>query len=298
MYLKKCILLFSIFFSFLFIRSLSQTPIYTDQDCLFCHGKPDISQITSDGIVRSIYVDPEEWSQDIHKRGKITCVDCHTNANPYLHFREGYINVNCARCHPEEEEEYQKNIHLTFTVPSANKELPLCHHCHTTHHVLPHDDPSASIHEKNVGETCGKCHAEVMIKGILKGTSLWKISGHRKGDLAERFDMMVCIDCHYDDSAHGNKRAHKDFCSRCHAYRSKADFVMGPTHIDSVRAAQLNFVGSGLAILFLIAAFVFIGYKSRKGILNKIKSWHYNMKKEDEKKPKREQTEQDEGNEG
>jgi len=295
MILKKSI--FFIFLSLLIFYnySFSQNSIYTDQDCLSCHGKSDIFQITKDGKVRSLFVDPEEWAQDIHHKGNMTCVDCHTYSNPYVHFREGVVDVDCARCHPQDAEEYQKNIHLTFAVPSANKELPLCFHCHTKHHVLLHDDPLSSIHEKNIGETCGLCHPEVMIKGILKGSSLWKISGHRKGDLAEKFDMEVCINCHYDDSAHSTRSDVKDFCSRCHDYRSKASFLMGSTHIDSIRSAWLNYVGSGLVIFFLIGAFVSIGYKSRKGIINSIKTWHARMRTEDKEVEEKKQAAQLQG---
>lgn len=291
MHLKKCLfIIFYIFLIFSFSLSFSQISPYTDQDCLFCHGKPDISQITSDGKVRSLFVDPEEWSQDIHHKGNMVCVDCHTNSNPYLHFREGFIDVDCARCHPEEEEEYQKNIHLTFAAPSPNKELPLCYHCHTKHHVLLHDDPSSSVHEDNVGETCSECHAEVMVKGIFKGSSLGKISGHRKGDLSERFDMRVCLNCHYDDSAHGAKRPFKDFCSRCHDVRSKARSLIGPTHLESIKWIRLNYVGSGFAILLLVGMGVFLWYKSRKTIAYGIKTWHESMKIKEEA-PEKEKTE-------
>lgn len=281
------LILFFIFFIFFFKKSPSQDYTYTDEECLFCHGKPEICQITGEGKVRSIYVDPEEWSQDIHHKINIVCVDCHTNANPYLHFREGFIDVNCARCHPEEEEEYQKNIHLTFTTPTMNKEFPLCYHCHTKHHVLPHDDPSASIHEENIGETCGNCHAEVMVRGILKGTSLGKISGHRKGDLSEKFEMKVCINCHYDDSAHGAKRVYKDFCSRCHNVRSKGDVLIGPTHLNSKRWIGLNYINNGLILFLLIGMCFFIGYKSRKGIMKVMKAWIGNIKSEEEEKLKK-----------
>jgi len=229
----------------------------------------------------------------------MVCVDCHINANPYLHFREGLIDVDCARCHPEEEEEYQKNIHLTFVSPTSNKELPLCYHCHTRHYILPHDDLSSSIHEKNMEETCGKCHAEVMVEGILKGSSLGKISGHRKGDLGEIFDMRVCINCHYDDSAHGAKRPYKDFCSRCHDVRSKGNLVTGPIHLDSERWVRLNYTGSGLAILFLIGTVIFVGYKSRKGIVSGMKSWYDSLKiNKEEETPKKEKTDEDTGAKG
>lgn len=297
MCLKKC----SIFFLLLFVNlSISPSSTYTDQECLFCHGKPNISQITQEGKVRSLFVNPEEWYQDIHHKGKIECVDCHINANPYIHFREGLINVDCARCHPEESEEYQKNIHLSFTpyTIQPNKELPLCFHCHTRHHVLPHDNPLSTIHERNVGATCGECHAEIMVKEILKGTSLGKVSGHRKGDLAERFDMKVCISCHYEDAAHGAKRIYKDFCSRCHNVRMNVNLLIGPTHLDSQRWTIQNYIGGALTFLLLIGACFLIGYKSKKRIVNKIKRWHTSMKIDKSKAPKTESIDQEKNESG
>ena len=115
MILKKSI--FFIFLSLLIFYnySFSQNSIYTDQDCLSCHGKSDIFQITKDGKVRSLFVDPEEWAQDIHHKGNMTCVDCHTYSNPYVHFREGVVDVDCARCHPQDAEEYPFNLCCSFS---------------------------------------------------------------------------------------------------------------------------------------------------------------------------------------
>ena len=274
----KCILIFSALFVLASQSSLAQTRSYADEECLFCHGKPELSQILSDGRTRSLYVNPEEWSQDVHHMGKVLCVGCHTNANPYLHFREGFIDVDCARCHPEEAEEYQKNVHLTFAAPSPGKELPLCFHCHTKHHVLRHDDPSSSVHEKNIGDTCGSCHAEVMVKGIFKGRSLGKISGHRKGDISEKFDMKVCINCHYEDSAHGAKRIFKDFCSRCHDVSSMGNLVMGPTHLDSQRFAWHNLINTGLLVVVVLGMGLFIIYRARGGMASNLKSWLERMR--------------------
>jgi hypothetical protein len=272
--------LFTLFIAALLLISFgeAQSSPYSDQDCLRCHGKPEISQILHDGNLRTLYVDPEKWSLDVHHLGKLTCVDCHTNANPFLHFREGFIDVDCARCHPIEEEEYQKNIHLTFTTITPGKELPLCYHCHTKHAVLRHDNPLSSIHESNIGETCMTCHPEIMVNGILDGTSLGKISGHRKGDIAEKFDMNVCIDCHYKDSAHGTKRVYKDFCTRCHDVGSKGNLVMGPTHLDGFRWTGLNYIGNGLLFLLLLAMGTLLVFKSRKKIVSGLSSWHETMK--------------------
>jgi hypothetical protein len=186
--------------------------------------------------------------------------------------------VDCALCHPAEAEEYQKNIHLTFTTITPGKELPQCFHCHTKHNILLHDNPLSSVHESNIGRTCGTCHPEVMVKGILSGTSLGKLSGHRKGDVSEKFDMNVCIHCHYQDSAHGAKRVYKEFCTRCHDVRAKGNLVMGPTHLNAARWSRLNTIGNGFIFFLLVAAGSFFVYRNRKGVTSRIFSWLEKMK--------------------
>ena len=259
------------------VRIPAQSPSYTNQECLECHGKPDIYQVMADGSVRSLYVNPEEWSLDIHQKSQMVCVDCHKNANPYLHFREGFIDVDCARCHPEEAEEYQKNVHFEYEPVTINKKLPLCYDCHTKHFVLNYTDPLSSVNEKKIGQTCGICHAEVMIEGIANGASLGKISGHRKGDLSEKFDMKVCINCHYDDAAHGAKRVYKDFCVRCHDVRSPVGFVVGPTHLNSQTWSRFNSLSGGLVLFFVVGMSLFFGYRSRRGIRRWLTDWYKNM---------------------
>lgn len=279
----------SIFFLTLFFICVAclQSEKYTDEDCLECHGKPELSQITPEGKTRSLFVDEKEWKQDVHQKKGMSCTDCHVYANPFIHFREGQIDVNCARCHPEEEEEYLKNIHYTFKPETATpgKELPQCYHCHTRHQVLKHDHPLSSVHEDNIGDTCGSCHAEVMVTGIFRGFSLGKISGHRKGDPGEKFDMRVCINCHYADSAHGTKRVYKVFCSRCHDPGSKGNLIMGGTHINSQRWSGLNMAGVGLVFLFFLALFLFQGYRSSGKIVAGIRKFLETMKKENKPAP-------------
>jgi hypothetical protein len=134
-----------------------------------------------------------------------------------------------------------------------------------------------------------------MVQGVLTGSSLGKISGHRKGDIAEKFDMNICINCHYEDSAHGVKRVYKDFCSRCHDIRSMANVVMGPTHTALPRYSWLNYANSGLVLSFIIGLFIFFGYRSRKSIANGFKSWlgHMRVDKEIQKEEGKEDKEKD-----
>jgi len=266
---------------------------YPDKDCLKCHEKPEISQTLKNGHTRSIHVDPSKWAQDIHHKIGMTCVDCHVQAIPSLHIREGFKKVDCANCHPEEEEEFTKNIHFEYRNVTPEKTLPQCYDCHTKHFVLLHDHPESSIHEANIGKTCGICHAEVKVRGIFKGMSLGKISGHRKGDLSDKFDMNVCISCHYGDSAHGPKRAYKEYCSRCHDVRRKGIGILSPIHLDSVRWARFNYIGSGLAIFSLLGLGVFIGKRTRKKFIQKISTWVNTMKIDGNKTETAIKTEQD-----
>lgn len=272
----------------LVLHSSPKAPKYTDQECLTCHGNKNLAQVLKNGAVRSLYVNPEEWTQDVHKMGQLSCVDCHTHANPYVHFREGFVDVDCTKCHPEQSEEYLKNVHFEYTPILPDRELPLCYHCHTKHHILRHDDPSASIHEKNIEATCGVCHPEVMVKNILKGSSIGKVSGHRKGDISEMFDMAVCIQCH--NPAHGTNTVYKDFCTRCHDPQKKANIAMGPTHLNSTKWTGFNTVGGGLTLFLILGTFVYMGFKSRNRFRERLRDWHETMKvKETVEKEKKEE---------
>ncbi|MFC2158935.1 cytochrome c3 family protein [Acidobacteriota bacterium] len=292
---KKCVWIFSLaILSLQFLFSQQETK-FKDKDCLVCHGKPDIHQILENGLTRSLHVVPEEWEQDVHSLGRMTCVDCHREASPAVHFREGFPKVNCARCHPEEAEEYTQNIHFEYRNVTPGKELPLCYDCHTKHNILLYDNPEASVNEQNIGKTCGRCHAEVMVKGIFKGISLGKISGHRKGDLSEKFDMEVCINCHYKDSAHGAKRPYKEFCQGCHDVRQKGSAIMGPVHLNSTRWAGFNLLGNGLLLLLLLGMIAYAGIRSHRRVFKGLTQWTENMKIEIEEKPEKEDATSDEG---
>jgi hypothetical protein len=232
-------------------------------------------------------VDPELWALDVHQIGQLLCVDCHTQAKPTVHFREGFKDVDCAKCHPEQAEEYLKNVHFDSTPLSPERELPLCYNCHTKHHILHHENPSASIHENNIEKTCRECHPGVLMKGLHKGSSIGKISGHRKGDISEKFDMAICIQCH--NPAHGSNTVYNDSCTRCHDPKQKENIAIGPTHLNSEKWMGFNSIGRDLALFLILGTFVYLGYKSRGGIGKRISDWHESMKLLDEKKEIREE---------
>jgi len=120
-----------------------------------------------------------------------------------------------------------------------------------------------------------------MVKGIFKGSSIGKISGHRKGDISEKFDMAVCIQCH--NPAHGSNTVYKEFCTRCHDPNQKASVAIGPTHLNSTKWTGFNTVGGGMALFLILGTFVYLSYKSRETFSRRIRNWHESMKVIEEK---------------
>jgi predicted CXXCH cytochrome family protein len=64
----------------------------------------------------------------------------------------------------------------------------VCTSCHTSHDILPHDDPASSIHRDNVAATCTRCHAEIeqVHRKVIEGR-LWEAQPHL---------IPACVDCH------------------------------------------------------------------------------------------------------
>ena len=52
-------------------------------------------------------------------------------------------------------------------------------------------------------------------------------------------------------------------------------------------------MGGGLVIFLIIGTYIFVGYKSRKGIVNRMKTWYDSMKINEEEGLKKEKTEPD-----
>jgi hypothetical protein len=115
-----------------------------------------------------------------------------------------------------------------------------------------------------------------MVKGLFKGSSIGKISGHRKGDISEKYDMDICIQCH--NPAHGSNTVYEEFCTRCHDPDRTANPVIGPTHLDSTKWISFNTMGGGLVLVLILGTFVYLGFKSRGELGRRIKDWHDSMK--------------------
>jgi cytochrome b subunit of formate dehydrogenase len=170
-----------------------------DADCLTCHAKKDI-KASSDG--RSLYVDVVELSQSRHNSR--SCSQCHSEVRPSLVRACATITqkVDCAACHAEVVQQYDKSIHGQLSAQS-NPNAPRCLDCHGTHGVKGKTDPSSPTFSRNVPQLCARCHREGEKAAVrYTGTQRdiiehYSESIHGKGLL--RSGLLVtamCTSCH------------------------------------------------------------------------------------------------------
>jgi hypothetical protein len=137
------------------------------------------------------------------------------------------IPTLCAKCHREGEAaakryvgsqhniimNYNESIHGRGLVKSGLTVTATCTDCHTAHRELPKKNSESSVNEKNIAQTCGKCHYGIEEK--------FRQSVHSPDVTKTDKKLPGCNDCH---SAHTIKRTDQDdfklgvmnYCGKCH----------------------------------------------------------------------------------
>jgi predicted CXXCH cytochrome family protein len=143
-----------------------------------------------------------------HDKNAPNCAECHgthqiiSSSDPKSLTYKMNIPVLCAKCHregapvarsyniPEHNiiENYSQGIHGRGLFSAGLIVTATCNDCHGNHLVLPHTNINSSISQKNIANTCMKCHArieDVHVKVINK--ELWE---KKPGAIP------ACTDCH------------------------------------------------------------------------------------------------------
>jgi predicted CXXCH cytochrome family protein len=247
----------------IFLIAPAESPAYENKECLACHrdyGR-DADQLPE--AASKLYVDEAAWEKDVHfEVAGLTCGDCHTDAKPETHPAEGLQKVNCAECHEEQAESYYKTAHWTAEVPEG-KQKPDCGDCHTPHAMLSRENPASSLYKGNIKAICLSCHEDMESTFRLSSKLLlFRISAHRKSDLANPFDRTECLNCHFAAAVgHGENPLTETQCGQCHVQGAGAEkAVFGPFHLGPSLTERplvtLVEVINILIILALIAALV------------------------------------------
>lgn len=218
---------------------------YTNDKCLDkCHALPGFAAGDGTGIMRNLHVDPKAYAASMHGRKGLLCIDCHQDADPNFHLRVGYRKVDCRACHsktppagvfpanalqtlqsrgikppPEKSrngEGWIKTAHAKAWL-KGSRAAPFCSDCHTAHYVRPAKEAESSVNVANLPRTCGACHQDqVKSYGVGGLLARFRIAGHGKGDLSNRYALTECLSCHQGEAAHGEPTVTKQSCPKCH----------------------------------------------------------------------------------
>jgi hypothetical protein len=240
-------------------------------DCLKCHQNPKLSKGKKDGSLLSLYVNEEAFKASVHGAAGMGCADCHPDAKVSQHPAEGFPEVGCASCHADQAEAYKKTAH-GMMLESGMEEAPHCADCHTAHSIRKIGDPQSPVNADHLRTACAKCHWQANPPaGFFTTLATYRILGHPKADLAEKYNTHACGKCHPDNAGHPPKPIQAS-CARCHDRSLDTPVLLGPIHFKmTFHEDPLQFIlrilyglGFGVIVLGLIGYLGYRTYKKRK----------------------------------
>ena len=252
------------FFAFLFFWAWTAQAA-DNAECLKCHQNPDLSKGAKDGSIRSLYVNEGAFQASVHGAAGMGCADCHQDAKPTVHPAEGFPEVGCASCHPDSGEAFKKTVH-GMALESGLDRAPKCQDCHTSHYIRKIIDPLSPVRASNLSSACSSCHEQAIPpKGILATLATYRITGHRKVNMADKVDTQKCANCHPENTGHPQKEI-TTLCNRCHDRSLPTPLLLGPIHLRmSFKDQPVPFLlrilyGAGLVVI-VIGCVAFFSYR-------------------------------------
>ncbi len=179
-----------------------------NNNCLSCHGNPNLVKIGAGGEKISLYVNEKDVNIGAHRY--IDCTTCHTSephkvATPLTKLS---LAEKCGSCHQYEYQLHLNSIHGQQLV-QGNPDVATCVDCHSPtgnpHSVIRVLEYSAPAYKKNISQTCAKCHSnqELMASyGIVeKVYESYMRSFHGKAIQLgtyeiSQLDKATCTNCH------------------------------------------------------------------------------------------------------
>jgi hypothetical protein len=245
-------------------------------ECLKCHKNPKLSKGKKDGSLLSLHVDENTFKASVHGAAGLGCGDCHQDAKATQHPAEGFPEVGCAACHADQVEAYKKTTH-GMMLESGMERAPKCADCHTSHYIRKIDDPQSPVNEIRLSEACGKCHEQAKPPlGFFTALATYRVMGHPKGNLGEKYNTHACVKCHPENTGHPQKLL-TPTCVRCHDKSMATPLLMGPIHIKmSFHEQPLQFIlrilyglGFAVVVLGIIGWFGYRTYQKKKASKSK-----------------------------
>jgi hypothetical protein len=208
----------------------------SNDTCLACHQKPDLTYKLPSGELLSLYVSPDDYNHSVHGTQGYACTQCHTTLRAYPH--PTFIAVDkrdvtiqlyqaCRVCHPGQ---YEKTVDSAHDKARAagDRQAAVCSDCHSAHATRRLTD--ASTHQLLpdtrtwIPTTCAQCHSTIYDK--------YKASVHGAALTDDKnVDVPTCIDCH---------GVHSMRDPRTSAFRLASPQICADCHTDKTRMSKYN----------------------------------------------------------
>ncbi len=227
-------------------HELPESPTYprnVPELCAHCHRAGEAAAVRIGDHVPSPV---RSYEMSIHGKGLLesglvvtaTCSNCHSAHGPLpasdslSTVHPDNVAMTCGTCHHGIEEEFRESVHATKREEGdAERELPTCEDCHTSHTISRTDRADFRL---AMMDQCGRCHTDE--SATFFDTFHGKVS--RLGEAA----AAKCYDCHgthnilpvTEAASTLSRRNIIETCSQCHTGVSRrfTGYLTHATHHD------------------------------------------------------------------
>ena len=71
--------------------------------------------------------------------------------------------MNCGGCHTDVFDVYKESIHGSAFFNDNITESATCADCHSSHEILPPEDPESAVYPTAIKDDCATCHADLRL---------------------------------------------------------------------------------------------------------------------------------------
>lgn len=238
------------------IKELPHPEKMSPVNCASCHR-----------MEASVYLASDHGKAMKHGIAAAKCFDCHGDSHSIYSARDAKspvyrLNIpkTCAVCHENQEKmakyallekhpltSYAETVHGKALLEKQVMSSAVCTDCHGSHDLHAPTNPQSKIYRKNVPDTCGKCHENVL--------RTYERSVHGQAAMSGKVEAPVCTDCHGEHNIRGHKdprstvyttTVSEKTCGHCHGaekivtkYRLPSDRVK--TYLESYHGLASKF---------------------------------------------------------
>ncbi|OGO22054.1 MAG: hypothetical protein A2144_06225 [Chloroflexi bacterium RBG_16_50_9] len=195
----------------IFVLNSARVYALDENNCLVCHGNPEMTKINGDGKKISLYVNSEAVNTASHRF--INCTTCHPSYTVIPHrvdtpLTKLSLAEKCGSCHQYEYKLHRESIHGQ-QLANGNLDVATCVDCHSPtgnpHSVIRVLEYNAPTYKKNIAQTCAGCHNDASLManyGIVeKVYESYMRSFHGKAMKLGTYeitqlDKATCTNCH------------------------------------------------------------------------------------------------------